>query len=162
MVGGTPPVGNQSVEVVIKDFLFIPLLTGDYNGDGVVDASDYNAWRSSFGTQVTRFSGADGDGDGVIGANDYIVWRANLGRTISSAGQASLAVPEPAFLTLLACAVFQLAVFSRRRTEADLLSADLRRKYCDSTAVEAISIAICFRRSCLAYKRVYVAEAVRE
>ena len=39
------PVNGQSVEVVINDFQFTPLLPGDFNGDGRVDAQDFLEWQ---------------------------------------------------------------------------------------------------------------------
>ncbi len=48
-------------------------LPGDYNGDGIVDAADYNLWRSSFGSAINL--AADGNGNGLVDAGDYIVWR---------------------------------------------------------------------------------------
>src|SRR5262249_14859890 len=40
----------------------IPVRSGDYNGDGVVDAADYTFWRDRVGSTDLR---ADGDGNGV-------------------------------------------------------------------------------------------------
>jgi hypothetical protein len=75
--------------------VFVP---GDYNGDQIVNAQDYNVWRSGFGSNVTPGTGADGNGNGEVDAADYVVWRKNL-----AAGSGSLAaVPEPNGLMLLA------------------------------------------------------------
>ncbi|HEX3601559.1 MAG TPA: dockerin type I domain-containing protein [Lacipirellulaceae bacterium] len=72
--------------------------SGDFNGDGMVDAGDYDVWRNAFGS--TSQLDADGNVDGVVDAADYVLWRTNLG---SSAGRGtSAAVPEPASLTLFA------------------------------------------------------------
>lgn len=49
---------------------------GDYNGDGWVDAADYQLWKSEFGS--TDNSPADGNGDGVVNLADYTVWRDNV------------------------------------------------------------------------------------
>jgi hypothetical protein len=65
------------------------LLSGDFNGDGGVDAADYVVWRKTGGTQ-----------------DDYDAWRTNFGRTLAGSGSAgyslgasaesrSAAVPEP-------------------------------------------------------------------
>ena len=56
-------------------------ISGDYNGSGAVDNTDYAEWRANFG-QFTGLatSPADGNGDGTIDAADYVVWRKNLGR----------------------------------------------------------------------------------
>ena len=56
-----------------------PLVLGDYNGDGTVDASDYTLWRKSIGS--TTNLAADGNGNGVIDNGDFDVWRANFGQT---------------------------------------------------------------------------------
>ena len=53
-------------------------LVGDYNHDGLVDASDYTLWRKSFG-QAGPAIAADGNHDGVIDDNDYGLWRGNFG-----------------------------------------------------------------------------------
>jgi hypothetical protein len=73
--------------------------SGDFNGDGMVDASDYDEWRNAFGS--TSQLGADGNGDGVVDAADYVVWRKNLGSSAAGSGT-SAAIPEPASLTLFA------------------------------------------------------------
>ena len=54
--------------------------TGDYNGDGVVDAADYTVWRNTLGEDVAnRGDGADGDADGIVDEDDYGYWRARYG-----------------------------------------------------------------------------------
>jgi parallel beta-helix repeat protein/predicted outer membrane repeat protein len=63
---------------------------GDYNGNGVVDASDYVVWRRTLNaTGVPAFTGADGDGDGAVDQDDYGVWRAHFGQTVPAAGAGS-------------------------------------------------------------------------
>jgi hypothetical protein len=54
-------------------------VTGDYNGSGLVEVTDYTVWKTSFGSTVSAGTGADGNGDGVIDAADYTVYRDNLG-----------------------------------------------------------------------------------
>jgi hypothetical protein len=73
---------------------------GDYNADGVVDASDYIVWRRAVGSGDLR---ADGNGDGVVDSGDYDVWRSNFG-AIYGSGLTSAQVPEPttAILMLIA------------------------------------------------------------
>ncbi len=92
-------------------------LTGDYNGDGAVNAADYIVWRNTFGTTVTPYSGADGDGSGTIGNADYALWRANYGATSSALGTLMpAAVPEPGTPAWLAGVV--LVAATRRRIPA--------------------------------------------
>jgi hypothetical protein len=79
-------------------------LLGDYNRDGMVNSSDYVAWRNTLGANVTRYAGADGDGSGKIDQGDYAKWRAGFGAKSTGAGSAA-AIPEPTTLTLLGLAV---------------------------------------------------------
>ncbi len=88
---------------------------GDYNGDQIVDAQDYNVWRGDFGHSVTAGTGADGNGNGVIDAGDYVVWRNNLS---AGSGSSLASVPEPSGLVLLVVA--SLLLHRRRRIGARL------------------------------------------
>jgi hypothetical protein len=71
--------------------------SGDYNGNGFLDAGDYLVWRKSLGTTVNRGTAADGDGSGTIDLPDYIYWRSHFGIPAGSGSQisGSVAVPEP-------------------------------------------------------------------
>ncbi|MEX0610487.1 MAG: thrombospondin type 3 repeat-containing protein, partial [Pirellulales bacterium] len=76
-----------------------PLLAGDFNDDGMVDAADYIVWRKTGGTQA-----------------EYETWRANFGAT-SGTGGVSLdtgAVPEPATCALLLAGLIPWLTVSRR------------------------------------------------
>ncbi len=86
---------------------FVPgFLAGDYNGDNVVDASDYTKWRDTMGQTVKLGLGADGNFNGVIDAGDYAVWKSAFGTAGVGSGSASTtAVPEPASATLVAGAL---------------------------------------------------------
>ena len=71
-----------------------PGLVGDYNGNGKVDAADYNVWRDAFGSSDDLR--ADGNGNGIIDAADYNLWRDNFGSTEAvSAGGAAVGVAHP-------------------------------------------------------------------
>jgi hypothetical protein len=91
--------------------------TGDYNGNGLVDAADYVLWRKTLNTTVSPAgSGADGNPDGKIDAADYTFWQARFGNA-AAAGSDSLfdtTVPEPATLMLEFVSV--LALFWQTRT----------------------------------------------
>ncbi|MEO0529428.1 MAG: PEP-CTERM sorting domain-containing protein [Planctomycetota bacterium] len=82
--------------------------TGDFNGDGVVDAADYTVWRDSEGSELLL--AADANGDNVVDADDLAIWTANYGSTV---GGSSLAVPEPTAFALLMLGSLSAAV--RRR-----------------------------------------------
>jgi hypothetical protein len=82
---------------------------GDYNGDMIVDASDYNVWRGDFGESIAPGTGADGNGNGVIDAADYVVWRKNLS---AGSGSGLAALPEPSGMVLALAGV----LFAWRRS----------------------------------------------
>jgi hypothetical protein len=92
---------------------FTPPPTGDYNGNGFVDAADYVLWRKTVGQPATPAgSGADGDKSGTIDAPDYTYWRARLGTIVNGVGTVQQ-VPEPAYAAWLLMGV--LAYSPRRR-----------------------------------------------
>jgi hypothetical protein len=74
--------------IVRYESISLPLLTGDYSNDGVVDAVDYVVWRK---TNINAQQG-------------YSDWRANFGRTAMSGASLDLgiAIPEPASISLAA------------------------------------------------------------
>lgn len=76
-------------------------LAGDYNDDGVVDASDYTVWRDNLDTSTTL----PGDTTpGSVTQADYHVWRSHFGQTLAPTpvGSARTVVPEP-WASLLLC-----------------------------------------------------------
>ncbi|QDV71935.1 hypothetical protein [Botrimarina mediterranea] len=85
-----------------------PLLAGDYNNDGAVNAADYTVWRDAEGTSATLPNDAIG---GVIGPAQYVQWSSNYGAT--NAPDAT-AIPEPLSLALV---LVTLALQPGRRCE---------------------------------------------
>jgi hypothetical protein len=83
---------------------YTPALSGDYNGNGVVDAADFVVWRNTLNAAGTGLA-ADGNGDGHVDSADYQIWRSHLGDAgtgLSSGGRFTLlAIPEPLALNLL-------------------------------------------------------------
>ena len=74
--------------------------TGDYNGDGTVDAADYVVWRNARG-QTGRGLAADANGNGVVDAADYDFWRSRIGTVVGSGAASPAGVPEPGAARLL-------------------------------------------------------------
>jgi hypothetical protein len=82
--------------------------TGDYNGDGTVNAADYTLWRDTLGQTVAApGDGADGDSSGMIDQGDYDFWKTNFGSVVPPGAGAIAAsvVPEPSTLMLIGIAV---------------------------------------------------------
>jgi hypothetical protein len=77
----------------------IPLVSGDYNQNGVVDAADYVVWRKNIGAPTLPNRGPRIAGP--VGTIDYDFWRSRFGATSGSASSVSTEVPEPSTLMLL-------------------------------------------------------------
>lgn len=92
--------GTAIVSAVAPAVVSLP---GDFNGDGMVDAADFLAWRSSFGT-ASGATLADGDAnvDGDVDGGDFLVWQQNFGPAPLSSAQ-SASVPESTTILLGAC-----------------------------------------------------------
>jgi hypothetical protein len=92
----------QNIDVTYTPFS--AALVGDHNGDGVVDAADYVAWRKD----------PDANGGDPDGYDDWVTdfGESNLG---SGGGQSVGAVPEPALLPLAGIAGLVAFGLMRRR-----------------------------------------------
>ena len=91
----------------------VPLvyLAGDYNGDGSVNSSDYNIWKTAFGS--TALPLVDGNRNGVVDAADYTVWRDNLGASTGAGSISSLPTPEPTSMNLVLAVLIISKSFQR-------------------------------------------------
>ena len=49
------------------------LYAGDYDGTGIINAIDFNTWKSD-GAAINQYLPIDGDGNGIINASDYNLW----------------------------------------------------------------------------------------
>lgn len=112
------PLTND--EFAMRQFLYPSLereivVTGDYNGNGVVDTADYVVWRDTFG-QTVFWPGdqADGDQSGTIDQGDYEFWMQQFGANVTTS-LASTKVPEPAAIWLIASCLSRFASFRFRR-----------------------------------------------
>lgn len=91
--------------------------TGDYNGDGTVDAADYTVWRDTLDqTVATPGEGADGDLSGTIDQGDYNFWKVNFGAVVppGAGAVAASVVPEPTTLMLTGIAVIAFRPWRRK------------------------------------------------
>lgn len=81
-----------------------PILPGDYNNNGVVDAADFTTWRDRLATAGPLPNDPTPES---IGEDDYETWRSNFGdRTESGRGAAhASSVPEPATAIALLAAL---------------------------------------------------------
>ena len=102
------------------------VLTGDYNGNGVVDAADYVVWRRTLGQNVAFGSGADGDGDGVIGPGDYTAWRSSFSATLPPAAIGAANVSEPCMIGLIGSACMAGLMWRRRSPPSTGVMIELR------------------------------------
>jgi T5SS/PEP-CTERM-associated repeat protein len=122
LLGG--PAAN-SFSMMIDDTNVIlqaiaPLLLGDYNEDGAVNAADYTVYRNRLagigGTTLPNDAGAPG-----VTIDDYSYWKAHYGEMLgagSSLFDRTANVPEPASLVLacLACCALWKMTGRRNRT----------------------------------------------
>lgn len=105
--------------VVNMDDFLLPYVPGDYDQNGMVDAADYDRWKSEFGADVAAGSGADGNRNGIVDAADFTIWRDAA--SLETASHApSFAAPESSTLvfstaTLLGAGLWRVQL--RRRAE---------------------------------------------
>jgi endonuclease I len=92
----------QQLSLTLTGTVAAALLTGDYSGDGFIDAADFTVWQDTLGSTVEL--AADGDGSGTVDAPDYDVWVTHYGEPTPAT-----AVPEPASLAIAALALFATA-----------------------------------------------------
>jgi hypothetical protein len=92
-----------SDQVMLSNFLLAPpVLAGDYNDDGVVDAADYVVWRKFAGTTGPLPNETESLGE--IDEEDHDAWLANFGA--SGGGGAAANTPEPSTSLLALAALF--------------------------------------------------------
>jgi hypothetical protein len=92
------------IEIPISFEVLDPVLYGDFNDDGQVDAGDYVRWRNHLGDADEMGINFAGDG-GDVSLDDYALWRSSYGNPPGGGGLAHLApgdspganypVPEP-------------------------------------------------------------------
>jgi hypothetical protein len=89
---------------------------GDFNQDGIVEASDYTVWRKSLG-QTGANMPADGNGNNQIDSDDLLTWRFHFGQNLAGAGSgldSPAGVPEPkSFALAMLCLMICVAIRAR-------------------------------------------------
>jgi hypothetical protein len=87
-----------------------PLLAGDFNNDGVVDAVDYTVWRNHLGEPDETSIFERGDGQNGVDDADYLVWKDHYGDLASGSGGIIAApVPEPPLAAGVAAILFAIS-----------------------------------------------------
>ncbi|MCC6492528.1 MAG: PEP-CTERM sorting domain-containing protein [Pirellulales bacterium] len=83
-------------------------IPGDFNNDGIVNATDLNNfWKPAFGKTAAGDADDDNDTDG----RDFLIWQRNFGQ--GSAAPASAAVPEPHSILLIVTTLISAAALFR-------------------------------------------------
>ena len=91
-------VTATDTDVTVTTYFALP---GDGNGDGVVDASDFNIWNSNKFTTGTEWNTGDFNGDGITDASDFNVWNTNKFTSVSLTPPAAAPIPEPSAQVIL-------------------------------------------------------------
>lgn len=72
--------GVESLKLVGTKYI---MYAGDFNGDAVINATDYNLWAQN-SALVNIYLPQDADGNSVINSLDYNIWYANRSKTAFS------------------------------------------------------------------------------
>ena len=93
--------GATAVELLVDRRTATSFL-GDFDGDNEVDGRDFLIWQRGRGltSGATPFDG-DANADGKVDALDLARWQLNYGWSLSQEAANSIAVPEPAAISLL-------------------------------------------------------------
>ena len=83
-------------------------VTGDYNGNDVVDAADYTLYRDNLGQDSSLL--LNNDIPGTITTLHYDQWVSNFSNSGSGGGSSATAIPEPAGAMLVIIGLARLVV----------------------------------------------------
>lgn len=115
----TLPQGDTNQDGIVNTIDFqnvvasLPGLPADFNGDLVIDGSDFLAWQRGYGiTSGAQISDGDADFNGTVDSADLALWQLGFGISLPSP---LMAVPEPTSLALVAV----LAPLARRVRRLD-------------------------------------------
>jgi enediyne biosynthesis protein E4 len=106
------PDGTEQIlhDVDANQYLTVNI-SGDFNGDGVVDSGDLAQWAADYAANGDSDMDGDGDSDGA----DFLAWQQHLGNGSAFVTAASSAVPEPASAALAVTAAIAAVGAARRR-----------------------------------------------
>ena len=97
----------ESTQTLVFDIL--PLVPGDFDRSGTVDANDLSLWETGFGMMSGAEVGdGDADEDGDVDGRDLLLWQKNFG-TSSSLRAVTQTVPEPASVWLVTATILMYA-----------------------------------------------------
>ncbi len=89
----------------------------DFDGNGIVDGSDFLRWQRGLGLGgQTNNQNGDANGDGSVTAADLAIWKVKFGT--SGAVAAAGAVPEPATFALLGLGGLACSLLGRVRSRS--------------------------------------------
>jgi len=109
------PFGTPMMDTLGAPNLGPTTLLGDYNGNNIIDAADYSAWRDAMTAGATSLP--NDSTPGTVDESDFTYWRDHFGQTLGSgAGSGAAAVPEPASIAMFWLAGVALACFGRHRS----------------------------------------------
>ena len=120
-----PEVGVWKVDfqingaIIASDSFEVLARSGDYNGDGIVDAADYTVWRDTVGSSVPPLTAADGNGDGIVDDGDFEVWRKTF-RQVLGGNAVAARVPEPNAITNGSAILAALILLYRKWCRSEL------------------------------------------
>jgi hypothetical protein len=92
--------------------------SADFDLDGDVDGRDFLAWQRGYGTVDPTFGDGDANYDHQVDAADLAIWQAAYGTLPLTA---SVSVPEPGSLRILATAIVMVYSCQRRKNCSNLL-----------------------------------------
>lgn len=112
----SPGPGAMAFDNIVLKLIDVaaPTDNADFNGDNVVDGSDFLIWQKGVGTGNNLATG-DANGDTVVNGLDLEVWKTQFGSDPTPSAAAVGAVPEPTTLALAGLAVVAGFAAARRR-----------------------------------------------
>lgn len=78
------PTSNGDLSDLAFTFQVVQGVSGDYNGNGIVDLADYTIWRDNLGGTAGAIP--NNPHAGIIGNANYLTWKNSFGNKVLSAG----------------------------------------------------------------------------